>query len=171
MTHTPHGNACKKQAPGYITTKPSVLQRVQEVAETSGPKDSEEYGGYLWAVSAGGLPCNREEGENCRARLLQLGHKSRNVDLLAILLQECKRQHMSLGTDPFFSEVIGAPELQCVLGFDWQLEEMEQFCIDPLNFTIFSANPTFNLGKFNLTVTTCRHLKVITHWDGHHPMI
>lgn len=176
MTPAPHGNARKKQAPGYIRTKPSVLQRVQEVAETSGPKDtfhqvSEEYGGYLGANSASDIPRNREKGKNCRARSLQSGHKSRNVDSLAILLQECKRQQMSLGTDSFIREVIGAPELRCVLGFDWQLEEIEQFCTDPLNFTIFSADPTFNLGKFNLTVTTYRHLKVITRRDGHHPIM
>ena len=63
------------------------------------------------------------------------------------------------------------PELKCVLAFDWQLQEIEKFCTNPQNFTIFSADPTFNLGNFNLTVTTYRNLKVVTRREGHHPIM
>lgn len=176
ITPAPHGNSRKTQTSAYIRTKPSTLKRVQEVAGTIGPKEtfhqvSEENGGYLRAASASDLPRNRQQARNYRSRASQLKPNSRNVDSLAILLQECKRQQMSLGEDPFIRDVTGAPELRCVLGFDWQLEEIEQFCTNPQDFTIFCADPTFNLGNFNLTVTTYRHLKVVTRRDDHYPIM
>ena len=50
--------------------------------------------------------------------------RHKNADFLTILLQECKRQQMTLGKDPFITE------LRCVLRIDWQLQEIEQFCPD-----------------------------------------
>ncbi|CAB4006223.1 Hypothetical predicted protein [Paramuricea clavata] len=157
-------------------TKPSVLKRVQAVSDISGPKEtfhlvSEENSGYLQAAAASDLLRNHDQAKNCRSRLSNSKRNLKNVDSLAILLQECKRQQMSLGEDPFIRDVNAAPELRCVLGFDWQLKEIEQFCTDPRNFTIFAADPTFNLGNFNLTVTTYRHLKVVTRRDDHHPLM
>ena len=176
VTPAPHGNTRQTQASAYIRTKPSVLKRVQEVSNISGPKEtfhlvSEENGGYLQAAAASDLPRNRDQAKNCRSRLSNSKRNLKNVDSLAILLQECKRQQMSLGEYPFIRDVNAAPELRCVLGFDWQLKEIEQFCTDPRNFTIFAADPTFNLGNFNLTVTTYRHLKVVTRRDDHHPLM
>lgn len=175
ITPSPHGNSRQKQAGGYIRTKPSILKRVKEVAETSGPRGtyhrvSEESGGYLGASAASDLPRNRTQAKNCRAKTKQIT-SMKKVDSLAVLLQECKRQQLSQGKDPFIRDVSAAPELRCVLCYDWQLNEIEQFCTDPQNFVIFSADPTFNLGNFNLTVTTYRNLKVVTRREGHHPLI
>jgi hypothetical protein len=39
----------------------------------------------------------------------------------------------------------------------------------PEEFTIFGAEPTFNLGKFNVTVTTYCNLKVLDRASGNHP--
>ena len=171
VTPEPHGNSRQEQAPGYIRTKPSVLERVKKVAETAGPKGtfhqvSEESGGYLRANSASDLPRNRGQAKNCRSK-----SSSKNVDSLAILLQECKRQQLSLGQDPFIRDVTAAPELRCVLAFDWQLKEIEKFCTNAQKFSIFSSDPTFNLGKFNLTVTTYRHLQLVTRREEHHPIM
>ncbi len=177
VTPVPHGNTQRhSEASGYVRTKRSVLQRIREVSKISGPKEafhirSEENDGYLKATSASDLPCNRDQAKNYRSRMAHLRPNSKNVDSLAILLQECKRQQMTLGEDPFIRNVNTAPKLRCVLGFDWQLREIEQFCTDPQKFTIFSADPTFNLGNFNLTVTTYWHLKVVTRRDGHHPLM
>lgn len=100
-----------------------MLKRVEEVAKSVGPKGtfyqvSEENGGYLRAASASNRPRNCEQAKDCRSILLQLRATSKNVDSLAILLQECNRQQMSTGKHPLFiGEVIGAPELRCVLAF------------------------------------------------------
>ena len=77
ITPSPHGNSRQKQAGGYIRTKPSILKRVKEVAETSAPRGtfhrvSEERGGYLGASAASDLPRNRTQAKNCRAKTKQI---------------------------------------------------------------------------------------------------
>ncbi len=114
-----------------------MLERVKKVAETAGPKGtfhqvSEENGGYLQANSASDLPRNRGQAKHCRSK-----SSSKNVDSLAILLQECKRQQLSLGQDPFIRDVTAAPELRCVLAFDWQLKKSKNFVPMHRNFQYF----------------------------------
>ena len=174
VTPAPHGNAKRTRAPAYIRTKASTATRLKEVAQFDSPKAAfhkvnHEKGGLLGATSASDLPRNREQAGYFRRHTNEKRPKS--VDSLAILLEECKRQQLSLGEEPFIREVTGAPELRCVLAFDWQLHEVAQFCTNPDEFTVFTADPTFNLGKFNLTVTTYRHLKVVDRRQGHHPLM
>jgi len=69
----------------------------------------------------------------------------------------------------FIREVVGAPELKCVLTFDWQLQDIVVFCNDPAKISILGVDPTFNLGKFNLTVTTYSNLKVVDRVTRAHP--
>ena len=78
---------------------------------------------------------------------------------------------MNTEEEPFIREVTGAPEFRCVLGFDWQLEEIVNFFTDPYEFSIFTADPTFNLCRLNLTVTTYRHQRVVTRNKNHHPIM
>lgn len=72
---------------------------------------------------------------------------------------------------PFIREVTGAPELRCILTFDWQLENLAKFCSDPAQFSVFGADPTFNLGRFNVTVTFFQNLKVVDRKSGLHPIM
>lgn len=57
----------------------------------------------------------------------------------------------------------------CVLGFDWQLQDVVTCCNDPGKNSIFGVDPTFNLGKFNVTVTTYSNLKVVDRVTRAHP--
>lgn len=169
VTPAPHGNSKKQQAPSYIRTKESTLNRVKAMAETGkAPKEiyhsvSQENGGLMSAGSVSDLPRNSEQ-TRCRG-----SKEKRKTDSLAIMLEECKRQQLTMGEDQFIREVAGGPEFKCVLGFNWQLKEIENFCTNPQGFCIFTADPTFNLGPFNLTVTTYRHLKLLTRRDDKHP--
>lgn len=61
------------------------------------------------------------------------------------------------------------PELRSILGFDWQLRDIATFCTDPLQMSVFGADPTFNLGRFNVTVTSLQNLKLVNRVNGHHP--
>jgi hypothetical protein len=92
-----------------------------------------------------------------------------HIDSLAILLEQCKRQQINRDELPFIREETGAPELRCILDFDWQLHDIATFCIDPQEFSIFGADPTFNLGRFNVTLTSYRNLKVLNRASGNHP--
>ena len=39
------------------------------------------------------------------------------------------------------------------------------------SFSVLGVDPTFNLGRFNVTVTTFRNLKVTDKVAGHHPIM
>jgi hypothetical protein len=74
-------------------------------------------------------------------------------------------------TITFIKEVTGAPELRCVLGYNWQMDELATFCTDPESFSVLGVDPTFNLGRFNVTVTTFRNRKIVHKAGGHHPIM
>ena len=59
--------------------------------------------------------------------------------------------------------------MRCVLAYDWQLRDVATFCTNPAQFSVFGADLTFNLGRFNVTVTSYRNLKVVDRAKGHHP--
>ena len=61
---------------------------------------------------------------------------------------ECKLTQGS--SDAFVRDVKAAPSPQCVLFFDWQLNDMEHFL--NCHFGVLTVDTTFNLGKFYVTV-------------------
>ena len=65
--------------------------------------------------------------------------------------------------------VTGAPEPMTVLCFDWSLSDLERFCTSS-HHMVLSVDPTFNLGDFDETVTTYRHL-MLTNSSGNHPVM
>ena len=168
VTFKTHGNSRQTQATSYVRTNPSVL--VQYVFENSGPNGtvhmvSEENGGYLQATSGGDLPRNREQAKNCRSRSTK--SSSKNLDSLTILLQECKRQQMSAGQDPFIRDVTGALELCCVLTYNSQLEEIKKFCtnhVGPLLVSQTKTSETYNY-FFGKLASLNKNLKKLWHYE------
>ena len=71
--------------------------------------------------------------------------------------------------DHFVHIVMGAPESMTSLTFDWTLNDLERFCTRESHI-ILSVDPTFNLGAFDVTVTTYRHL-ILTNSSGGHPVM
>ena len=71
-------------------------------------------------------------------------------------LMNSKRQQLGNRESAFIREVTG-PELRTDLGFDWQLRDMVRFRANLAKFAVFGVDPTFNLGRFHLTVTTYRN--------------
>ena len=53
-----------------------------------------------------------------------------------------------------------------------QLNQMVQFCTNPVEFSVFSVDPMFNIFKeaLSLTVTTYRNLKLISKETGKAPV-
>ena len=70
-------------------------------------------------------------------------------------------QNLQGNQDHFIREVKLAPEPCVVMGTDYQLADVEAFCTSPNNHCVFGIDPTFNLGRFNLTVTTYKHLQLV----------
>lgn len=168
----PHGNNKKARASGYVRTKKSVVEALKEVSVTKKPKQAfhqvdEERGGILKAKAESDLPRNREQAQNQRRRLLKA---DKEIDSVLLVLMNSKRQQLGNRESAFIREVTG-PELRAVLGFDWQLRDMVRFCTNPAKFAVFGVDPTFNLGKFHLTVTTYQNLMLKDRKTGKPPLM
>lgn len=168
----PHGNNKKALASGYVRTKKSVVEALKEVSVTKKPKQAfhlldEERGGILKAKAESDLPRNREQAQNQRRRLLKA---DKEIDSVLLVLMNSKRQQLGNRESAFIREVTG-PDLRTVLGFDWQLRDMVRFCTNPAKFAVFGVDPTFNLGKFHLTVTTYENLMLKDRKTGKSPLM
>ena len=58
----------------------------------------------------------------------------------------------------FIRMVNAAPYPMMLIAMDYTLDDLVRFCTNPRNFSILGVDPTFNLGDFDVTVTTYRHL-------------
>lgn len=170
VLNRPHGNSKRKE--GYVRTLPSTLHHLQKVSSNSTPKyaiqeTTAAVGGLMEAKSAGSLPRNQQQASNIRRRLELSGGKHK--DPLFSVMQMCKESEGNKTIDSFVRVVNAAPEPMAVLAFDWTLNDLEKFCTvdNPLQ-SILTVDPTFNLGDFNVTVTTYRH-PLLTNSSGKNP--
>ena len=72
-------------------------------------------------------------------------------------LLECKTQSRFQDTT-FIREVKCAPEPACFLGNNRQINDIARFCADPTEFHPLYVDATFNLGQFNVTILSYKHL-------------
>ena len=150
----PHGNAKHDNKP-YIRTTPSTLQKLRVCSKQLPPKQAVskvtfERGGVIKANSIGDLPRNRKQVYNLSCK------ETENDALLSVMVM-CK-ESMGKSDDPFVRIVTSAPEPMCILCTNAQLLDIEHFCTDPHIFGPLSIDPTFDLGDFNVTVTSYRNL-------------
>ena len=59
--------------------------------------------------------------------------------------------------------------LCCVLASDIQLQNVVRFCVDPGAQSKFGIDPTLNLGKFYMTLTTFTYSQVVDKTTGVSP--
>ena len=151
-----HGNARSGQA--YVRTMPSVMCKLKKEATKSTPKRALQFvsceaGGILEATSAGSLPRNRQQVKDIKRK----SGSTRDYDPLYSVMYMCKVEE-GVGVDSFIRLVNAAPYPMMLIAFDYMLDDLVRFCTSPRNFTILGVDPTFNLGDFDVTVTTYRHL-------------
>ena len=152
----PHGN-CKYDNKPFVRTTPSTLQKLKECSKHLPPRQvvskvTAEGGGVLNASSIGNIPRNRKQVYNISSK-----DDTEESDALLSVMVMCK-ETMGKGDDPFVRIVTSAPEPMCILCTYAQLLDIEHFCTDPIKFGPFSVDPTFDLGDFNVTVTSYRNL-------------
>ena len=104
------------------------------------------------ADSAGSLPRNRQQAYNF------IKNQKATDPLYSLILES---QNLQGNQDHFIREVKLAPEPCVVMGMDYQLADVEAFCTSLNNHCVFGIDPTFDLGRFNLTVTTYKHLQLV----------
>ena len=152
----PHGNS--KKSEGYVRTMPSVMDKLKGASTTNTAKRaltfvSNESGGITKALSAGTLPRGRQQVNDIRR-----GSLKSTYDPVFSLMMMCKEGEGGKSSNAFVRIVTGAPYPMMLLAFDWTLDDIVRFCTPVSQFSIMGIDPTFNLGTFDVTVTTYRHL-------------
>ena len=141
---------------------PSVIHKLKQEAKKGTPKRvlqfvSSEAGGILEATSAGALPRNRQQVKDAKWK-----DTNKEFDPLYSVMHMCKEGE-GKGGNNFIRMVNAAPYPMMLMAFDYTLNDLVRFCTSPEKFSILGVDPTFNLGEFDVTVTTYRHLLLQSH--------
>lgn len=158
----PHGNSHTSDP--YFRTSTSTLESIKLFSKYLQPKEviqkiSKQKGGELSAKSIGELPRNRQQVYNTNKQL-------KPQDPIHNLILEM--QNLENTDSHFIRELKLSPEPSVIMASDFQLAELEAFCTDPDYHCVLGIDPTFNLGQFNLTVTTYKQLQLVKS-NGDHP--
>ena len=157
----PHGNT-KKQVTPYHRTQKTTLDKLKNTVEK--PKwvlDAvhDAVGGSFGASSVSELPRDQRQVYNAR----QHGCSSRQVqacgrpDPFFDLIKTCKEDNLP-GGRAFIRSINVDSSPSCVFALDSQLHDLLRFCTDPTACCVLGIDPTFNLGKFYVTITVYTNL-------------
>lgn len=160
----PHGNA--KESKPYRRTMKSTRHQLEKELQVRKPKDAvdvvfESKGGMVHASSAGHKPttsnanCHNKSWREALVKKFLLYSLSGTRDMLYLIMEQCKSMERERR---FVQDVTRAPEPMAILCFEQQLLDMERFCCDPYQFSVFGVDPTFCLGDFSVTPSVYRHL-------------
>ena len=179
----PHGN-CKTSSRSFVRTLESTKKELVEVSSISKPKETfhkvlqlEGNNNLCNIRSVGAIPKSREQGSKLRDYSTSTGKNISSPcptpfkapkDPWYNLLLECKRQ----GDNATFIRTVKlAPEPSCVLATNRQLHDIARFCCDPFQYSPLTVDPTFNLGPYNVTIVTYKHLILKNRRDGSNPCL
>jgi len=59
---------------------------------------------------------------------------------------------------------------EVILAFEQQMTDIVRFCTNPVSFSVLGIDPTFNLGKFFVTITTYKHPMLVLKESKQHPV-
>ena len=158
----PYGNS-KKATSSYRRIQKSTFSRMREIQGTPIVIISavhKEAGGVLRANSASELPCNRCQVYNQHSFSSVGKNQDNTIDPIFELVQQCKVD-LSPGGRILIRSVSFDTSRSCVLATEGQLNDVVRFCTNPCISCVFGIDPTFNLGKFYVTVTTFTYSHVI----------
>ena len=168
-----HGNS-KQSTPFYPTLPSTKVMMTAEVLH-SGPKRtvsvvSSNLGGVIGASSSGELPRNERQATYMKHRSGKSHPDSScdpRVDQVFAIMQQAKLGDVG---GKFVRDTRPAPDPAFVLARDRQLDNMVRFCAGATDFSIFTVDPTFSLGDFDVTPITYHHLLLETVRYGTHPV-
>ena len=168
----PHGNA-KKQITPYCRTQKTTLDKLKRmVGKPKWVLDTvhNKAGGSFGASSVSELPRDRRQVYNARQHGCSSGlaQASGRPDPFFDLIKTCKEDNLP-GGRAFIRSVTVDSSPSCVLALDVQLHDLKRFCTDPSAFCVLGIDPTFNLGKFYVTITTYTYLLVENKTTGISP--
>lgn len=159
-----HGNR-KDDSQPYFRTASSTMKEMSERSKFEKPKKVEhdlwkEQGGMAWVENTSEVPRNRQQIYDIKRRNLAASHSSIDgvasgsevYDIIAIYNEHQRRKDKG-----FLRDYKLAP-FGVVLASEKQLHDVVRFCTNPDQISILGIDSTFNIGKFDVTHTTFRHL-------------
>jgi hypothetical protein len=167
-----HGNAVRTSAP-YKSTNASTKAIVRELINVDKPKT-------IHSNLTKGVEKASEMATSCSRRTIydiNRSKKKRNVTLATNamtfydIIAMIREQDAQKNTENRFIRYISAypdPEL-LVLGYDSQFRDLDRFCTSPVNFSILSIDPTFNLGAFYVMPMSYENLFLVSNRMKKHP--
>ena len=144
----PHGNS-KGKRKTYYPTKKSTIQAIKDELGSN----SAAVAFRNVAVSAGGALGARDPREIPRSRkqVYDLKNKMKKVDDVDELLLYAKH-----GEEPIVLEHHDVPEDLWVLAKPYWTKDVSMFCTSDKHSNPLSVDPTFNFGKFEVTLLTSK---------------
>ncbi|XP_062611131.1 uncharacterized protein LOC134272979 isoform X2 [Saccostrea cucullata] len=162
----PHGNA--KNGKTYHRTFQSVKNKIkEEINANSKPKEVV----HKIILEKGGIHEINAPGEHVKNRQQVSSFKyamkeERNGDPLLNLMELSKEQSLDKET-AFVRDVSASPEMTVFMATKQQLTDIERFCTNADHFSVLGVDATFNVGKYFLTLTTYKHLMLMTKKQTH----
>ena len=137
-----------------------------------------EIGGIRSCSGIGQLPRNRQQANYFRRIKSNFGgfvpvknmSGEGNDDPWYGLLKEIQLQAKKRNT-AFIRDVKLGGEPLCVLATDRQLIDIVRFYCSTTSYKPLTVDPTFNIGKFNVTPISYQHLMLDNVKDGNHPTL
>ncbi len=178
----PHGNCTSQTSTGYVRTWDSTKSFLKSASEESKPREvvyktvTEQLGGLPSCTSLGQLLRGRQQVKdyarqrksNSSVPVKNVSGAGRKDDPWFRLLGDSKKQAINKKS-AFIRDVRVAPEPTCILTTDRQLNDMERFCCNPVEYKPFTVDPTFDIGDYNVTPITYQHLLLENRNGGKHP--
>ena len=174
-TLSSHGNAKDKKS--FYPTWSSTLEQVKKQCVQHGPKSTVEYlssavGGVIGASAPGQLPRYEKQVTNTTKREKLKGRCSgasagSDADNLFVVMQWA---HSEDPASKFVRGVRTIPDPAIILADNCQPYDMNRFRTSHSEFGILTVDPTFSLGKFDVTTVTYRHLLLETKRNKNTPM-
>lgn len=167
----PHRNARGKSKRPYLRTSASALQSLKEHCFEKKPKviydnGFHQSGGLLKSNSISDEPRNPKQIYN--ARTSQVSKNDTDKDEIFQLLMKLKDDNTADGG--FIQNVKFGNTPEVILGFEQQMTDIVRFCTNPLRFSVMGIDPTFNLGKFFVTLTTYKHPMLVLKESQRNPV-
>lgn len=177
----PHKNT-RNSSQAYVRTWESTKSLIRDAAKDMRPREivyktvAESLGGMSKCSSHGQLPRGRQQvkdlarnnGKNVNERK-RISGKGGDDDPWYRLLGECKKQVTESRNTAFIRDVRVAPEPLCVMSTDRQINDLKRFCCNAIEYRPFTVDPTFDIGRYNVTPITYQHLLLENKRDGKCP--
>ena len=151
-----HGNCRKTNPKPFQPMKKSSLRAIQESVQSKPSRGvyeelRQKTGGIGAAASMGDLPCGKHQVSNAKSRASQQGSMGDVDDLLRYAHDKDDHVH-------HHSDLTDFPEDLWVLGTSSMCRELVRSTTTDILSHPFSINPTFSLGKFEVTPLVFKNL-------------